>query len=81
MPEPIAMPWGTERVDAPAAARGSGHGGADFYVFAQFADAVLRGVPPELDVYKAIDTAAPAILAAESIEQGNMPREVPDFRI
>ena len=80
MPEPIAMPWGMERVDAPALARGSGHGGADFYVFAQFADAILRGVPPELDIYKAIDTAAPAILAAKSIDEGNTPQDVPDFR-
>jgi len=80
MPEPVAMPWGTEQAHGPAAARGSGHGGADFYVFAQFADAVLRGVPAELDVYKAVETAAPAILAARSIEDGNSPQDVPDFR-
>jgi predicted dehydrogenase len=80
MPEPVAMPWSTSRVDAPPAAKGSGHGDADYYVYAQFADAVLRGVPPELDVYGAVDTAAPAILAAKSINEGNMPQEVPDFR-
>ncbi|MFA5865184.1 MAG: Gfo/Idh/MocA family oxidoreductase [Phycisphaerae bacterium] len=80
MPEPVAMPWTTARTDGPAAAKGSGHGDADFYVFAQFADAVLRGIAPELDVYKAAQTAAPAILAARSIENHNNPVDVPDFR-
>jgi predicted dehydrogenase len=80
MSEPVAVPWTMARLDAPAAARGSGHGDADFYVFAQFADAVLRGVAPELDVYGAVDTAAPAILAAKSIDEDNRPQNVPDFR-
>ncbi len=34
----------------------------------------------EFDVYRAIDTAAPPILAADSIEQGSAHIEVPDFR-
>jgi predicted dehydrogenase len=72
--------WRYERVDAPAEARGSGHGDADYYVHAAFRDAVLHGRPPELDVYRAMDTAAPAILAAESIAQGSVPLPVPDFR-
>ena len=71
------MPWSTARPDAPAAAKGSGHGDADFYVYAQFADAVLRGVPPEMDVYTAVETAAPAILAAKS--RGNGGRAPPNF--
>jgi hypothetical protein len=72
--------WRTERTDAPAEARASGHGGADWYVHAAFRDAVLHGAPLEFDVYKAMDTAAPAILAAESIAQGSRPLTVPDFR-
>ena len=78
--EAVQMPWDTPRVDAPPEAAGSGHGDLDYYVFAQFADAVLRGVPPELDVYKAVETAAPAILAATSIAEDNTPQDVPDFR-
>ncbi len=80
MSQPVEMPWTTARTDAPRSASGSGHGDADFYVFAQFADAVLRGIPPELDVYGAVDTAAPAILAAQSILNDNQPYTVPDFR-
>jgi len=72
--------WRFERRDAPAAARGSGHGDADYYVHAAFRDAVLGIRPLEFDVYRAIETAAPAILAAESIAQGTKLMRVPDFR-
>ena len=72
--------WRRERSDAPPEARGSGHGDADHYVAAAFRAAVLDGHAPELDVYRAIETAAPAILAAESIRQGTRLLRVPDFR-
>jgi hypothetical protein len=72
--------WRYERLDAPPEARGSGHGDADYYVQAAFRDAVLGIRPLEFDVYQAMDTAAPAILAAESIAQGSSPLAVPDFR-
>jgi hypothetical protein len=78
--------WRYEREDAPPEARGSGHSDADYYVHAAFRDAVLKTKPAdtehpaEFDVYKAIDTAAPAILAAESIAQGTQLMQVPDFR-
>ena len=72
--------WSYARPDAPPEARGSGHGDADYYVHAAFRDAVLGGKPLEFDVYKAMDTAAPAILAAESIAQGSKLLRVPDFR-
>jgi hypothetical protein len=80
LPAPLKMPWGLGRVDAPAAATGSGHGDCDYYVFAAFADAVLRETPLEFDIYQAADITAPAILAASSIAQGGIPLEVPDFR-
>src|SRR5207249_11620351 len=72
--------WRYERLDAPAEARGSGHGDADYYVHAAFRDAVLGRRPLEFDVYRAIETAAPAILAAESIAQGTRAMRVPEFR-
>lgn len=78
---PIEVPWSLKRTDAPSEAKGSGHGDADYYVFAVFADALLRGIKPEFDVYKAVESAAPAILAAESIEDNNNPRDIPDFRL
>jgi predicted dehydrogenase len=72
--------WRRERLDAPADARGSGHGDADYYVDAAFRAALLDGRPPEFDVYRALDTAAPAILAAESIARQSTLLPVPDFR-
>ena len=80
LPNAMEMPWSLSRTDAPAAAVGSGHGDCDFYVFAAFADAVLRNDPLEFDVYRAVETAAPAILAAESMQRGNVAIDVPDFR-
>jgi predicted dehydrogenase len=80
MHDPAAVDWRYERTDAPPEARGSGHGDADYYTHAAFRDAVRGGRPLDLDVYKAMDTAAPAILAAESIARGSQPLAVPDFR-
>jgi len=77
--DPIEVPWTMQRSDAPAQAFGSGHGDADFYVFAIFADALLRGIKPEFDVYKGVESAIPGILAAESISDGNNPKDAPDF--
>ena len=45
-----------------------------------FRDAVLSRRPQDFDVYRALDTAAPAILAADSIAQGTKLLPVPDFR-
>jgi len=78
--QPLDVPWGTLRRDAPPEAAESGHGGLDFFTFAHFADAVLRGIPLEFDVYKAVETAAPGILAAKSIAEGGTPQQAPDFR-
>jgi len=80
MHDPAEVDWRFERTAAPAEARGSGHGDADYYVHASFRDAVLGIRPLEFDVYQAMDTAAPAILAAESIAQRSKLLHVPDFR-
>jgi predicted dehydrogenase len=72
--------WRYERADAPPEAAGSGHGDADYYTHLSFRDAVLAGRQPAFDVYQALDTAAPAILAATSIAEGGIPQTVPDFR-
>jgi predicted dehydrogenase len=80
LPEPIGLNWTYRRNDAPPEAGESGHGGLDYYVFAHFADAVLHGLPLEFDVYRAVETAAPAIMAIRSIEENNAPFDVPNFR-
>ena len=72
--------WNFERTDAPAEAHGSGHGDADYYVHTAFRNAVVENKPLEFDVYRAMETAAPAVLAAESIARGTELMKVPDFR-
>jgi predicted dehydrogenase len=72
--------WSYARADAPPEARGSGHGDADYYTHVAFRDSVLASRQPEFDVYQAMDTAAPAVVAAESIARGSDLLEVPDFR-
>jgi hypothetical protein len=72
--------WRYERTEAPPEAVGSGHGDADYYVHAAFRDAVLGRTPLPFDVYRAMDTAAPAIAAAQSISLGSTLLRVPDFR-
>ena len=74
------MDWRFERTDAPAEAHGSGHGDADYYVHTAFWNAVVGNKPLEFDVYRAMETAAPAVLAAESIARGTELMKVPDFR-
>ena len=76
---PSTIDWRYERTDAPKEAVRSGHFGMDYYVHVAFRDAILHNKPMEFDVYKAMDTAAPAILTADSIEQGSHPIDVPDF--
>ena len=72
--------WGLERADAPDQAHGSGHGDADYYVHAAFRDVVTGQRQLDFDVYEAMETAAPAVLAADSIDQVSLPMRVPDFR-
>ncbi len=76
----VEVDWGYEREDEPEEARGSGHANLDYYVHAAFRDAVLGRRPLEFDVYQAVDTAAPGIVAAESIARGGRLLPVPDFR-
>ena len=52
----------------------------DYYVHAAFRDAVLGKRPLDYDVYKAMDTTAPAVLAGDSIDQDGKKLRVPDFR-
>jgi len=78
--QPREMDWewtperGTEESER------SGHGGTDWHAHKSFRDALLDGKTPELDVYRAVETAAPALFAAKSIAEGSVPFEVPDYR-
>ena len=58
----------------------AGHGGSDFFVARAFVDAVVRGVDPPIDVWRALDFTVPGLVSEQSIAQGGAPLPVPDFR-
>ena len=74
------MDWTTEDKNAEEFIRKSGHGGADWWPVDSFVKAILEDTTPPMDVYKAVESAAPAIMAAKSAELGGVLLEVPDFR-
>ena len=73
--------WGCSDPNAAEEFRNASHGGADFYPIHYFIDAIQNDKTPPMDVYKAVECAAPAIIAVESARQGGMLLTVPDFRL
>ena len=72
--------WGTVDPDQPEHIRNAPHGGADYYPIMYFIDSIINDTAPVVDVYTAVETAAPAIMAAESARRGGILLDVPDFR-
>jgi len=61
----------------------AGHGGADFYTIHYFLEKI-QGKPggeESIDIYTALDMYLPGLLAFRSILNGNIPIEVPNFRL
>ena len=77
----VDVEWeNTSYQPAPPGAKGSGHGNLDYYPADDFITSIIEDRSPELDVYGAAETAAPAIIAGVSAENGSIPLSVPDFR-
>jgi hypothetical protein len=68
-------PYWRERASLAEAA---GHGGGDYFVMADFLDAV-RGKESAVDVVDAVTWSAIRPLSEESIRGGSKPLPVPDF--
>lgn len=62
------------------AAMETGHGGGDFFTTHSFAEAIRKGEPPYLDVYRGVDMSIVGILAWRSALEDSRTVEVPDFR-
>lgn len=58
----------------------AGHGGGDFYIVADFINAIKSGIQPELNVYKAAEWTSVALLSQLSVTNGNRTMDVPNFR-
>ena len=74
------MSWDTRILEGPREAWASGHGGADWYISREFADAILQDTPAPIDVYRAMDYTVPGICAVQSLEQGGAAVDIPDLR-
>ncbi len=66
--------------NATAEQRAAGHGGGDFFLVADFVNAIRTGQPPEIDVYKACEWTAVGLLSQLSVMNNGKPIDVPDFR-
>jgi hypothetical protein len=57
----------------------TGHGGGDFLVLKGFLDAIQTGASPPIDVYDAVTWSSIMPLSIQSVAQGGVPVEIPDF--
>lgn len=60
-------------------AQEAGHGGGDFFVIDEFADAVRQKRTPDIDVYDAVTWSSVFPLSVQSIALGGRPIEFPEF--
>lgn len=80
MKEPAELMWEYVPGEVPGAVLSSGHGGGDYYPLSTFVDSILNDTEPPMNAYTAADSAAPAIVAVQSVEQDSRRLPVPDFR-
>ena len=57
-----------------------GHGGSDFFTMYNFCEKILGREAEIIDIYETCDMFVPGLLAYESILEGGMPKDVPNFR-
>jgi hypothetical protein len=80
---PAQMIWSYNPAKTAKSVLDSGHGGTDYWPYKDFAEWLLNDdhdTSEMLTVYRAADTAAPAILAGISAEKNGEWLDVPDFR-
>jgi predicted dehydrogenase len=58
-----------------------GHGGSEYFLFADFIDAVQGRKPPAIDIHAALDMTLPGLVSQESIRRGGEWLPVPDSRL
>ena len=70
---PIVRKYGEEAKEV------GGHGGMDFMMDSRFVYCLRNGLPLDMDVYDLAEWCCLAELGAISMDNGNLPVEVPDF--
>lgn len=69
-----------DRVAARHDAARTGHGGSDYWTMRAWVEALQKGDPSPVDVYRALDCSLPGPLALASAQQQGTPMEIPDPR-
>ncbi len=62
-------------------AKASGHGGGDYHTARIFAESLLSGAKPDIDIYEALEWTAAGLCSQISILEGGAAIQVPDFRL
>lgn len=57
----------------------SGHGGGDYLVLRDFAESIINGTKPPIDVYDAVTWSSITPLSIQSVQQNGIPMDVPQF--
>lgn len=57
-----------------------GHGGMDFIMIYRLLQTIREGLPPDMDVYDAVEWSAPGPLSDLSVANRSRPVDFPDFR-
>jgi predicted dehydrogenase len=63
-----------------AAAQAAGHGGGDYYVVADFVNAIRQGKQPAVGIHRAMDMTLPGLVSQQSILENGRWLPVPDSR-
>ena len=65
---------------ATEAQKKAGHGGGDFFIVEDFINAIKSNAQPDIDVYKACEWTAVALLSELSVTNGGRMMDMPHFR-
>ncbi len=57
-----------------------GHGGMDFIMIYRLLQTIQQGLPPDIDVYDAVEWSAPGPLSEQSVADRSRPVDFPNFR-
>jgi predicted dehydrogenase len=77
----VAMPCSLVDPDAPAEAKGGGHGTSEYFMIRDFLDAIEQNTQPPIDVARAMDFTVPGLVAHESAMKGGQWMDIPQFSL
>jgi len=74
------IPFSYDHPNAPDGAGAGGHGTCEYYMIADFLNALRADEPMPIDVFAGLDMTMPGVFAHESARRCGVPMDVPDYR-